>query len=408
MTPQPPRFFPPQRRFRAADQLLPLFGAAFGVSACVLLWTSPEVQLVRVPLVFGGWLLGLILPRLYAHRGRCLGTVPFCTTAAFVVVLIAQLMGEWTYTVVGLFCLFGGYAAGAILRYRDKFRTDQKTMVLAASFGTLLAVGAIAAFLMVGHASDEWKAIYGWLLLALTGLIAAVSSIDLFRLGVEFSLEVPVGSMYRISQTGPGIPHVPQTGPCLIIANHGAWFDPVFIGKVFARELTPMMTASFYDIKFLTPFMRMIHVIRVPEKPLKRDAPEVHEAIAALDAGHCVLIFPEGYLRRKEEQYVRRFGQGAWQILAARPDTPVVPCWIEGSWGSYCSYFGGPPTMNKKPDFRRRIHVAVNPVVKVPREILDNSLIARAHLANLVLAARTVLGLPMGKPVEVAMKDEEA
>ena len=38
----------------------------------------------------------------------------------------------------------------------------------------------------------------------------------------------------------------------------------------------------------------------------RREAPEVQDAIAALDRGQNVLIFPEGWLRRKEEQAVRR------------------------------------------------------------------------------------------------------
>ncbi len=45
------------------------------------------------------------------------------------------------------------------------------------------------------------------------------------------------------------------------------------------------------------------------------------------------MIFPEGFLRRKEEQPLRRFGQGAWAILQARPDTPVFATWIEGGVG---------------------------------------------------------------------------
>ena len=56
------------------------------------------------------------------------------------------------------------------------------------------------------------------------------------------------------------------------------------------------------------------------------------------------MVFPEGYLRRTEDRPLRRFGQGVWQILKARPDTPVFTAWIEGNWGSYTSYANGPPT----------------------------------------------------------------
>jgi len=148
-------------------------------------------------------------------------------------------------------------------------------------------------------------------------------------------------------------------------------------------------------------------VIRVPEKAMKRDATEIQDAIAALDRGECVVIFPEGYLRRSEEQPLRRFGQGIWQILKARPQTPVFACWIEGAWGSYTSYFNGRPTQNKRRDFRRAINVGVSAPVTVPEEALSEHIRTRIHLMNLSSAARTYLDLPALPPFEVPAKSDD-
>ena len=136
-----------------------------------------------------------------------------------------------------------------------------------------------------------------------------------------------------------------------------------------------MMTGRIYDVRAIRPLMIRFGVIRVPEKSFKKDAPEIREAIAALDRGECVVIFPEGYLRRTEERLLRRFGQGIWQILQARPETPVFACWIEGGWGSYTSYFNGPPTKNKsKKDVRRPIVVGVSESATVPADVLAEHL----------------------------------
>jgi 1-acyl-sn-glycerol-3-phosphate acyltransferase len=145
----------------------------------------------------------------------------------------------------------------------------------------------------------------------------------------------------------------------------------------------------------------------VPEKALKKDAPEVQEAIAALDRGECVVIFPEGYLRRTEDRPLRRFGQGVWQILKARPNTPVFAAWIEGAWGSYTSYFNGPPTKNKKKDFRRPIGVGMSAAVTIPPEELDEHLRTRLHLMNLVSEARKHLGLEPLPRFELLAKADE-
>jgi hypothetical protein len=90
---------------------------------------------------------------------------------------------------------------------------------------------------------------------------------------------------------------------------------------------------------------------------------------------------------------LRKFGQGVWRILRERPTTPVVVCWVEGGYGSYTSYFKGKPTQNKRPDFWRRIDVAVAEPVIVPSEVLAEHRTTRAFLMRECLKARGILGL---------------
>jgi hypothetical protein len=87
------------------------------------------------------------------------------------------------------------------------------------------------------------------------------------------------------------------------------------------------------------------------------------------------------------------FGQGVSRILQARPETPVVVCWIEGGWGSFTSYAGGKPTKNKRMDFWRRIDVAVSEPQLVPADILADGRATRIYLMRACLQARGFLGL---------------
>ena len=226
----------------------------------------------------------------------------------------------------------------------------------------------------------------------------------LFRPLFEFSLELPMWLMYRIRGAGPGLTDFPRTGPCLIIANHACWLDPLFLAKVLPRPITPMMTAQFYDLPVIRRLMVGFGVIRVPEKALKKDAPEIQEAIAALDRGECVVIFPEGYLRRTEDKPLRRFGQGVWQVLKARPNTPVFAAWIEGGWGSYTSYFNGradeeqeeglPPADRSRGVGRG--HRSAGRARRAPR--------TRTHLMNLVSEARSTSDLEPLPPFSLPRK----
>ena len=229
----------------------------------------------------------------------------------------------------------------------------------------------------------------------------------LFRPVFEMSLEPVVWVLYRIYGRGPGLVDFPRTGGCLVIANHACWLDPLFLAKVLPRPVTPMMTSRFYNLPVLRRLMVMFGVICVSEKAIKKETPEIGEAIAALDRGECLVVFPEGYLRRTEGQALRRFGQGVWQVLQARPNTPVFACWVEGGWGSFTSYYNGGPTKNKKMDVRRPLGVGISSVVTVPPKLLRDHLETRYYLMNLVGAARSHLGLPAIPPFELPAKDDE-
>ncbi len=157
-------------------------------------------------------------------------------------------------------------------------------------------------------------------------------------------MEIALWPVYRIRSYGPGVFSCPRRGAVLVIANHASYLDPLWLAKILPRRVTPMMTSAFYDLPVLHWLMTaIVKAIRVEVSTFRREAPELKEGIAALDRGECLVIFPEGMLRRRDDQPVRHFGQGVWHILKERPTTPVIACWIEGGWRSYFSYYNGPP-----------------------------------------------------------------
>jgi 1-acyl-sn-glycerol-3-phosphate acyltransferase len=261
------------------------------------------------------------------------------------------------------------------------------------------AVTAVAGFCLtrygiVSHTAQLW-------IMAVTVLFAtAVSFWEFRREVVELVFEFLFAVMYRFRAAGPGLDGIPLRGPVIVVANHSAWLDPMWLGKVLPRKLVPMMNSVFFDHWLLR--WSMIHLadaIRVQESGFRREVPELADAVAALDAGKCLVIFPEGRLRRKEEQPLRMFGQGVWHILRARPETPVVLCWIEGGWGSYFSYCNGPPTTNKRFDFRRPIRIGVGAPQVLSAEILADQRATRLYLMEQCVEARKYLGLePLAAP----------
>jgi 1-acyl-sn-glycerol-3-phosphate acyltransferase len=246
----------------------------------------------------------------------------------------------------------------------------------------------------------------------LTGLavLAAVATVLAWKtvLGqaFEMAMEWLIAPMYHVRAHGPGLEQVPLKGPLLLVANHSAYFDPFWLFKLMPRHLMPMMTSSFFDRPVVHWLMAdVIRAIRVQDSGFRREAPELDRAVTMLRQGECLLVFPEAMLRRKEDQLIRPFGQGVWRILQELPQTPVIVCWIEGGWGSYTSYHGGPPTKNKRPDWRRPINVGFAEPRVLPPEVLADHRATRQYLMRACLECRRYLGLPVPTDAE-AGKDE--
>jgi 1-acyl-sn-glycerol-3-phosphate acyltransferase len=430
---------PPARPRRILD---PTLGAKLVVTTGLglvlfnhgeLLYRLPVQRLPRPPQDwwFLAALVGFLLPQFYWAGCRAVGFVPVAVTVAYGCGIAARATGSipdglLAVTIVAYAVAFGSmfrhYARNLPRRLVKDEPNEPISVVPTADIrlqGLLVLVLAYLAILWYGVPSKPtpywWWQTITWGFLVSGGFVVAFAWWRFFRPFFELCVEPVLWLGYAVRGAGPGVaanplPGVkafPYHGPLLVVANHACWWDPLFLAKVLPRPVTPVMTAKFYDRWFLRPLMAYtFQVIRVPEAAVRREAPEIHDAIAALDAGKCVIIFPEGFLRRKEEQPLRRFGRGVWEILKARPDTPVLACWIEGNWGSWTSYYNGPPTKNKKREFRRPIGVGVSAPAAVEPAVLANHLRTRVALMNRVLAARVYLGLPALPPVELPVKGE--
>jgi len=236
----------------------------------------------------------------------------------------------------------------------------------------------------------------GWALFILATVTLPVLIYVFRREMLESLAELLFLPFYRYRVIGPGACEVPPYGPMIIIANHTSYFDPLWIGKIVPRQLTPMITSVFYDKPALHYLLKnIVHCIRVGGVSRRKERPpELEEAVCRLDQGECLVLFPEGQLRKRDDELLRHFGQGIWHILKERPETPLVPIWIEGGWGSFASYAGGTPPMidkGKLMDWGRKITLVLGEPMIVDSTILQTHQITRNYLMDVVLGLRRYL-----------------
>jgi 1-acyl-sn-glycerol-3-phosphate acyltransferase len=369
---------------------------------------APSALSHAMVLILVGAATGALLAGVPWHPRRALALVPLGAAGMLAVLLWGTLGSE-----LDLPCLLMGVMSGLVsvplrAEYQDAVPADARGngMAVLNTANHVASVGL--ALLLVGLERLGLVDTGARQLLVLAGLAAVGTVIAwrvFFRDVLELLVSLLVAPMYRIRRHGPGLASFPRRGPLLVISNHTAYFDPIWLAKALPRRLTPMMTSVFYDLPVLRWLMtRVVRAIRVEASNFRREAPELAEAVKALDRGECVLLFPEAWVKRKPGVTLRQFGQGVWHILRQRPQTPVVLCWIEGSWGSFSSYYGGRPMVNKRLDWFWPIDVAVREPEVLPAELLADQRATRNYLMQRCLETGRYLGL---EPVTSTEPQEE-
>ena len=344
---------------------------------------KPEFSFAQIGLAMA---IGFIISLIATHPTRCIGITPIfiLVIGALLVVHDSRPSTTTIYTIIGFLVPLLLIAQRAC---RPEQPTPGKLCLLISSSGPKLI--ALTTILLIANGKITPKGL-GMVLLVLSPILTWL----LLRTFLEEWVALAASILYKPVAHGPGLEEIPARGPAILISNHCAYMDPFWIGKVAPRRIFPMMTSMFYDLPIVRWLMaKVVCAIRVEASAFRREAPELKEASAVLQKGGCLLLFPEGRLRRKEEQLLFPFGQGVWLLMKEFPEVPVFPIWIEGSWGSMMSYFNGPPFKNKKLDFRRPVELGIGSALKVPPEVLENQRACRAFLQNAVLSSRGILGL---------------
>ncbi|MEX3504308.1 lysophospholipid acyltransferase family protein [Corynebacterium sp. LK2510] len=126
-----------------------------------------------------------------------------------------------------------------------------------------------------------------------------------------------------------GLEHLPREGGALIAANHTGWFDFIFAGMgphINGRRLVRFMAKKeVFELPVIGWLMRSMHHVPVDRSA---GAASIDDAVAFLQAGELVGIFPEGTISRSFE--LADFKTGGARI-AQRAGVPLIPCAI---WGS--------------------------------------------------------------------------
>jgi 1-acyl-sn-glycerol-3-phosphate acyltransferase len=133
-----------------------------------------------------------------------------------------------------------------------------------------------------------------------------------------------VGGLFRLE----GLEHVPGSGPLLVCPNHRSTIDPPMVPAFLPRPDTWSMAKSEY---FARPGFKRWLFTAYQAFPVVRHTPDrqaLKRAHQILEAGHALIVYPEG--TRVESGVLEAPEPGAG-FLAQRTGVPVLPVALLGT-----------------------------------------------------------------------------
>ena len=122
--------------------------------------------------------------------------------------------------------------------------------------------------------------------------------------------------------------HVPRTGPVIFLANHQSNYDPAIVGSLVGdRPFLGIARVGLFSSRLLSFFLHQFGAIEI--KRGESDIAAVRSAINELNAGRCVLLFPEG--TRTPDGKLGEFKRGLW-LLIKKSKATILPVGIEGAY----------------------------------------------------------------------------
>jgi 1-acyl-sn-glycerol-3-phosphate acyltransferase len=151
-----------------------------------------------------------------------------------------------------------------------------------------------------------------------------------------------------------GAEHIPRTGGCIVVANHISYADPfavaLFVYKNGRRRPRFLAKNTLFDVFFVRSVLRGAKQI-----PVFRNSAEagdaLRHAVAAVNAGECVVIYPEATVTKDPDLWPMAAKTGVAR-LALATGAPVIPV---GQWGAH-EFFGKDKKLHVLPRKLLRIH----------------------------------------------------
>ena len=166
---------------------------------------------------------------------------------------------------------------------------------------------------------------------------------------------------------------VPRSGGLLVVSNHAGTIDPPLTGAYLPRRDLYFMARSEYFENPLSRFF-IVGYHGFPVVRASADRAALRQALSLIEAGHAVLVYPEGH--RSPDGRLQRPHPGAG-FLARSAGVPVLPVAV---WGSDRVLAAGARWPRRAP-----VHLRVGQLDGVPTKDATGRRLSNQEVADLLM-----------------------
>lgn len=133
----------------------------------------------------------------------------------------------------------------------------------------------------------------------------------------------PIGFRVIVKPKFTGLEHIPTEGPTLLVMNHIGFPDPVVVvGAVKSRFVIPMSKVENFRHPFFGIIARFWGAYPIHRDKIDRQS--LDNTLDLLNAGHCILIAPEG---TRQPQLIQ--AKDGFTFVAIKSNAMIVPIGLE-------------------------------------------------------------------------------
>lgn len=174
-----------------------------------------------------------------------------------------------------------------------------------------------------------------------------------------------------------GRENLPVSGPCILAANHNSHLDILMIYAALpARLIVTSHVVAAYD--YFARNRLLYAIVDFLFRPIWIDresgSGDIMERMSAcLEAGECVIIFPEG--TRGDAGQLGKFKSGVGKLAADHPEAPLLPVFLRGTERA----------LPRKASLPMPIwqHVSIGPPQRLVAEVSDTTEILRESIVGM-------------------------